>query len=291
MDFLDFFDILGYYFIKKGGRVMVPTVKFSHGKEFFYESRNSSLHRSARMGRHHYHSLFEIYYFQKGECNYFIDDRTYSLMPGDVIIIPGNVIHRTLYTSNYERKLLNFTEHYIPESVKVRIPNINYLYRNPATAKEVKRIFDAIDADYRALDDFSDDSIMNLVKSLFILIARSDSIAMQTGGNSPFVAKTVKTISESYHSDITLNSLAESFSVSPEHLSRTFKKETGFGFNEYLTLVRLQKAEQFLASPEKRSVSEIAYACGFNDSNYFSQRFKEMHGISPLKYRQQTKER
>ena len=96
----------------------------------------------------------------------------------------------------------------------------------------------------------------------------------------------MKIISENFQTNLVLNDLAESFSVSPEHLSRTFKKETGFGFNEYLTLVRLQKAEQFLEDGELKTVSEIAYACGFNDSNYFSDRFKKTHGISPLKFRQ-----
>ena len=71
---------------------------------------------------------------------------------------------------------------------------------------------------------------------------------------------------------------------SQEHLSRTFKKHTGFGFNEYLTLVRLQHAEQLLKGDEKMSISTIAYNCGFNDSNYFSDKFKKMYGTSPLKY-------
>ena len=51
-----------------------------------------------------------------------------------------------------------------------------------------------------------------------------------------------------------LANMAEKHSVSPEHLSRTFKKETGFGFAEYLTLVRLQKAEYML----KKTVEKYA---------------------------------
>ncbi len=264
---------------------MIPAVKFSDGKEFFYEHRFFDISRSQAMAKHHYHRLFEVYFFEKGECKYFIDDRTYTLMPGDIILIPGDVIHRTLYTSDYERKLLNFSDHYIPESVKEALPSMLYLYRNPATLKEVKQIFDKIERDYSERDEFSDDSLTTLVHSLFLLIARSENKAVQSGGNSQLVVETVKLILESYQSDITLTDLAESFSVSPEHLSRTFKKETGFGFNEYLTLVRLQRAEQLLTDGSKKSVSEIAYACGFNDSNYFSDKFKKTHGMSPLKYR------
>ncbi len=265
---------------------MIPTIKFSDGKEFFYEHRNTDVSPSPIMGKHHYHSYFEIYYFIKGECKYFIDDRTYSLMPGDVILIPENVIHRTLYTSTYERKLLNFTQNFIPQSVGVKLDSMLYLYRNQNVSKDIKEIFDAIGKEYSSMDEHSETVITNLVEDLFILLARNKNKAAQNGGNSLFVADTVKYISEHYQSDVTLNDMAESHSVSPEHLSRTFKKETGFGFNEYLTLVRLQKAEQFLEEGELKTVSQIAYACGFNDSNYFSDRFKKAHGMSPLKFRQ-----
>ena len=84
-------------------------------------------------------------------------------------------------------------------------------------------------------------------------------------------------------SEISLPSMAKMRSVSPEHLSRTFRKETGFGFSEYLTLVRLQKAEYMLKNEPGKSVSDVAYACGFNDSNYFSDKFRKAYGISPSK--------
>ena len=79
--------------------------------------------------------------------------------------------------------------------------------------------------------------------------------------------------------------MAKLHSVSSEHLSRTFKRETGFGFSEYLTLVRLQKAEYMLRNEPGRSVCEIAYACGFNDSNYFSDKFRRSYGHSPSKFK------
>lgn len=268
---------------------MIPTIKFLDGKEFFYEYRDTDVSPAPIMGTHHYHRWYEIYYFIKGECNYFIDGRTYSLIPGDLILIPENVIHRTIYTSSYERKLMNFTSHFIPSPLLGKLTELPYLFRNPAVAKEIGNIFNNIEKEYSAMDEYSEEILVSLVKSLFVLVARSENKSIDNSGNSAFVAETVKRISEDFHTDITLNTVADSFSVSPEHLSRTFKKETGFGFNEYLTLVRLQKAESFLEEGKLKTVSEIAYACGFNDSNYFSDRFKKTHGISPLKFRQKYK--
>ena len=74
-------------------------------------------------------------------------------------------------------------------------------------------------------------------------------------------------------------------SVSEEHLSRTFKKEITFGFSEYITLIRLQKAEHMLKNEPSRAITEVAYACGFNDSNYFSYKFKKAYGLTPSEVR------
>ena len=89
--------------------------------------------------------------------------------------------------------------------------------------------------------------------------------------------------------EITLSEVAGLNAVSAEHLSRIFKKELGVGFNEYINNVRLQKAEFMLRNEAGKSVSEIAFACGFNDSNYFSFRFKRAYGFSPVSLRKLSK--
>ena len=75
--------------------------------------------------------------------------------------------------------------------------------------------------------------------------------------------------------------MAKKLSVSEEHLSRLFKKETTFGFSEYVTLIRLQKAEHMLKNEPSRAITDVAYACGFNYSNYFSYKFKKAYGVAP----------
>ena len=85
--------------------------------------------------------------------------------------------------------------------------------------------------------------------------------------------------------DIKLSAIAKDIGKSMEHLCRSFKEQTGFGFSEYLTLYRLQRAEYILMNEPGRAICEIAYSCGFNDSNYFSYRFKEQYGVSPSKAR------
>jgi AraC family L-rhamnose operon regulatory protein RhaS len=55
--------------------------------------------------------------------------------------------------------------------------------------------------------------------------------------------------------------------------------------------LRLQKAEELLRSDAALSVTQAAFACGFNDANYFSKRFKDLYGVSPVAFRKQKEKR
>ena len=56
------------------------------------------------------------------------------------------------------------------------------------------------------------------------------------------------------------------------------------GIREYITVLRIEDAKELLTR-SNLTVSEIAYAVGFSDSNYFSSQFKQAVGVSPLCYK------
>lgn len=247
--------------------------------EGFYFSNNTA--RSQKNITRHYHDDYEIYFLKEGKCNYFIDDRSYEVTSGDVIFIPVGVIHKTQYTTpTRTRSLINCSAAYIPESVLAHIGELPYLYRNKAISKDAERIFDEIAQECHRADFFSSDALKCYTGELFLLLLRNENEFRDTGGTS-IAARSAKYLRENYMSDVRLSEVAALCSVSPEHLSRTFKRDTGFGFNEYLTLLRLKKAEFMLKNEPGRSIAEVAYACGFNDSNYFSDKFKKVYGYSP----------
>ncbi len=69
-----------------------------------------------------------------------------------------------------------------------------------------------------------------------------------------------------------------------EHLCRVFTAAFGLSPSAYLMAVRVEKAKAMLRSPEFRSVSEVAYALGFEDRGYFSRAFRSRVGMTPLEY-------
>ena len=86
---------------------------------------------------------------------------------------------------------------------------------------------------------------------------------------------------------LTLVSVADDLHVNPEYLSRSFKKEVGINFNNYLNNIRLQQALALLRNPQIL-ISEIAIETGFQTPAYFSKCFKASFGMSPQEWRNQN---
>ena len=94
----------------------------------------------------------------------------------------------------------------------------------------------------------------------------------------------VKFIHENFSEDIELNGIAERFNINMYHFCHIFKDFTGKTFKEYLNKVRVDKAEQLLINTDA-TIGEIAFLSGFNDSNYFSRKFRQLKGKSPREVR------
>lgn len=108
---------------------------------------------------------------------------------------------------------------------------------------------------------------------------------------SSFIGEIKAYVAEHYaDSGLTLASIAKMFYLNPSYLSRTFKKETGVSFVEYLTSIRMEKAIELLKSSDLK-IFAIADAVGISDANYFSTCFKKYTGVSMSAYRKALAER
>jgi YesN/AraC family two-component response regulator len=83
---------------------------------------------------------------------------------------------------------------------------------------------------------------------------------------------------------ITLSQVARQASLSKFHFCRLFHREMGLSFRQYLHGLRVRRARALLADPNL-SVTEVAYAAGFNDLSNFDKVFRKIVGISPRAYR------
>ncbi len=96
--------------------------------------------------------------------------------------------------------------------------------------------------------------------------------------------KAITYIYNNYAYKITCADVADFVCYSEAYLRRIFYKECGKPIMEYINGVRLTQAEKMLAET-KMSVTDIAFAVGFSDSNYFSCVFKKKYKLPPKAYR------
>lgn len=84
--------------------------------------------------------------------------------------------------------------------------------------------------------------------------------------------------------NITLDKLSEKYFISKYHLSREFKRITGYTIIHYLTNIRISHAKKLLRFSD-HSLDSISKECGMSDANYFVKVFKNAEGMTPGEYR------
>ncbi|MBP2623203.1 response regulator transcription factor [Streptococcus oricebi] len=88
---------------------------------------------------------------------------------------------------------------------------------------------------------------------------------------------------------LSLKSLAQDLGFSPSYLSVLIKKDLGLPFQDYLIQARMKKAKLLLLTTDLK-IYEIAEKVGFEDMNYFSQRFKQLVGQTPRQFKKGVEE-
>ena len=80
--------------------------------------------------------------------------------------------------------------------------------------------------------------------------------------------------------DLDVNKLASLMNMSRATLYRKVKDSLHVTPNDFIRIIRLKKAAEFLRQNEYR-INEIAYIVGFSSSSYFSKCFKKQYGVLP----------
>jgi len=103
-----------------------------------------------------------------------------------------------------------------------------------------------------------------------------------------FLDRVLEKLHDDVGADAGLSSLAEVAGVSPEHLARTFREETGCTVGEYVRRLRVDRARRALEETD-RSLSRIAVRLGFYDQPHFTRTFRAHVGCPPGAYRRRTR--
>lgn len=256
--------------------------------------------RNFEMVEPHVHNHYELFYLNKGSCNFFIKSHFYNLVPGSVLIIPPNTTHSVHYTSKQQsvRTVVLFREK------DVLFPNMQFIYDTLAEKNtyilqipamyqvHVEHLIQNMEAEQRFNDERVSPAMLSLCLLQLLVIIRRFSTDIDTSlldelhTTNRQLSLAATFIKKNYNQKISLNDIAEASGFSPNYLSRKFKEDTGIGVHEFLTFVRLNKAAIELAHTD-HTITEVALNNGFSDANYFKDAFHKAFGLSPRDYRKQ----
>ena len=105
---------------------------------------------------------------------------------------------------------------------------------------------------------------------------------------TPVVRKALLYIDMNLVSPISTREIAQDQFLSPNYLSTRFKQEVGVSVSDYLLNRRVRLACQLLSTTHL-SIQEIAAKTGMGDASYFSKQFKRVMGISPMRYKKNSR--
>ncbi|MGN1082640.1 MAG: AraC family transcriptional regulator [Candidatus Avispirillum sp.] len=260
-------------------------------KDFYYSHR--IINEPFDMYKTHAHNHYELYFLVSGRRNYFIGNRIVHVKGGDFVFVPIHTIHKTTSISaeGHERFLINFTENYFDGSIKHEIIKLfdDYcLSVSPDNIGNIKEIFKKISNEYKINDKHSPMLLKSHLTELFVNLLRAKKHSLPLNANESNaeaqIKKVLALLENDISADITVDYAADIAALSKSHFEKTFRSLTGYTFIEYLNTMRMLRAQKLLTKTSK-SITEIAFECGFNSSNYFATVFRKYVGITPLKYR------
>ena len=135
--------------------------------------------------------------------------------------------------------------------------------------------------------------IKHYLQSVFIDIIENipcicDKSINSNNSENYSIMKIMLYIKEHYSEIITLLDIANSANISKSSCNRIFNKTLKMTPFEYLLSFRINQSIHLLINSNK-TISEIAYSCGFQDASYYCRMFRKYIGISPQKYRNNNK--
>ena len=102
-----------------------------------------------------------------------------------------------------------------------------------------------------------------------------------------YISETIAYIDKHYNENITVETIAKKLHLSPDYLSKLFKKSLEKPLQTYIILHKIESAKTLLTTTDY-SVSEISAMVGYPNSQYFSQVFKKYTTYTPTIYRELT---
>ena len=245
----------------------------------------------------HIHDCYELYYSICGGRQFLIDNRFYSIAPGDLFIINQYESHKLTQIDNsvHERIVLSIYPDYV-KRLSTLDTDLDYCFSNRAGGFQHKVSLDKSTqsrflyyiSKMTSAKGYAHDIVEQaaFLELLVLINTLSNANAAQAAPAehkySHQVEDILAYINQNIALGITVEQLATHFFLSESYICRIFKQATGTTINKYIIARRISIAKAHLDGGS--SVGDAFEKSGFGDYSSFFKAFTKAVGVSPKKY-------
>ena len=244
----------------------------------------------------HDHSAVEVLLTMEGMVTYTVQDTVYQVRKGEVLIIPPDMPHSLTMDEGSSRYLFLFESDAIMtmRDVKSMAMYFNKPFHLRDGSEAHVRIRELL---LRARDAYDKQDLMwntacysSILRIYAILGQRYLSGIVQRADDrlrnmdSEVITAVMTYINNHYREELSLEAVAQFAGFSRYYFSRSFKRQTGYSFKDYLCQKRLQVAMDLLIR-SNRSMRDVAIDSRFGSVATFNRVFREKKGCTPTQYR------
>lgn len=246
----------------------------------------------------HIHDCCEIFFCVKGEGIVFIDEKTYTITAGDVLVMNQYEAHKISPDASmeFERYVLQIhpsflyswstTETNLARCFTVRGDNVSHKSMlGEDGAKRLTGLFEKL----KDSSDYGDDILKNIAAIEIITYVndvfkkQNRQFTYQSSTENKTIDIAIEYINKNFHLQLNLETVARNCFVSVNELCRLFKKHMGTTVSKYIASKRISEAKKMLKSGA--TVLQTAEKCGFTDYTSFIRAFSRAVGVAPGKYK------
>lgn len=239
---------------------------------------------------HHYHETYALGVIERGVYQFYHRGAIERIHQGQVLLINPTEVHggkpvddigwkyRMLYPSiTLMKKIaqeITGDDWAVPHFSKPVV-------EDPFVARQLLHLHHVLEQSDNRLK--RDTAMRVALGSLVLRHAENHPAGYCISTERDAVRRVREYLETSYEANTALDELADIAGLSPFHLVRVFKGETGLPPHTYLTHVRIMRAREMLQN-NPLSIADVAYATGFTDQSHLTRWFKRIVGVTPGKY-------
>ncbi len=247
----------------------------------------------------HMHSFWELFHLREGNMTITNEQTGCTLEKNEMLIIPPNTYHSSIYSENASKKSVFFTFERVKASANSEplFDKISTVFAMPGFCKfddceYLALLLDTV-LEYNSVDIFAKSWRLraNVTELIFSLYDKLKNISEEHTENelipnTYWVYKYAidRLLDIYYINDINLEFLSKKLFVSPQNITRIISSAYGKSFNELKLELKMRNAKKLLRETNL-SVGEIGEKVGYTTSRGFLSAFVKYEGCTPSEYR------